>query len=40
MAKSWLHKDACGQRLEFWPKVGYMKLRVERDLKCGRQLAT
>jgi len=26
--------------LPFWPTVGYMKLCVDRDLNCGRELVT
>jgi hypothetical protein len=33
--ESWLHEAVCGQRTEMWMRVGYMKLCVDRDLKCG-----
>jgi hypothetical protein len=30
----------CRERPEMWPTVGYMKLCVDRDRKCGRELVT
>ena len=30
----------CRQRHELWPKDGYMKLCVDTDLNCGRQMVT
>ena len=38
MADSWLHEAECRQRPELWPTVGYRKLCVDSDLKCGREL--
>ena len=35
MADSWLYEDVCRQRPVLWVTVGYMKLCVDRDLKCG-----
>ena len=35
MDDSWLHEAVCRQRPEMWMTVGYMKLCVDRDLKCG-----
>jgi hypothetical protein len=32
--------DVCRQSPALWPTVGYMKLCVDRDLNCGRQLVT
>jgi hypothetical protein len=40
VADSWLHEAVCRQRPELWPTAGYMKLCVDRDLKCGRELVT
>ena len=40
MAESWLHEGVYRQRPELLPTVGYMKLCVDRDLNCGRQLVT
>jgi len=40
VADSWLHEAVCRQKPELWPTVGYMKLCVDRDLNCGRQLVT
>jgi len=43
VADSWLHwlyEAVCKQRLELWVTVGYMKLRVDRELNCGQQLLT
>jgi len=37
---SWLHEAVCRQRIKLWLTVGYMKLYVDRDLNCGRQLVT
>ena len=34
MADSWLNEAVCRQRPELWLTVGYMKLGVDRDLKC------
>ena len=38
MAEGWLHEALCRQRAELWPKVSYMKLCVDRELNCGREL--
>ena len=35
VADSWLHEAECRQRPELWLTVGYMKLCVDSDLKCG-----
>jgi hypothetical protein len=40
VADSWLHEAVFRLRPELWPKVGYMKLCLDRDLNCGRQLVT
>ena len=40
MGGSCLHEAVCRQRPEMWVAVGYMKLCVDRDLKCGWQLVT
>jgi len=32
---SWLHEVICRQRPEMYVTVVYMKLCVDRDLKCG-----
>jgi len=40
VAESWLLEAMCRQRPELWLKVGYMKLCVDRDLKCGWKLVT
>jgi hypothetical protein len=40
VADSWLDEAVCGKRPELLVRVGYMKLHVERDLKCGRQFVT
>jgi hypothetical protein len=34
MGDSWLHEAVCGQRPELWVRIGYMKLRAERELNC------
>ena len=38
MTESWLHEGLCRQRPEMWPTVAHMKLCVERELNCGRDL--
>ena len=35
MGEIWLHEAVCRQTPELWVRVGYMKLCVDRDLKCG-----
>jgi len=35
VGESRLHEAVCRQRPELWVRVGYMKLCVDRDLKCG-----
>ena len=35
MGESRLHEAVCRQRPELWVIVGYMKLCLDRDLKCG-----
>ena len=35
-----LHESVCRQRPELCVTVGYVKLRVDIDLNCGRQLVT
>ena len=35
MGESWLHEAVCIQRPDLWVTIGYMKLRVDRDLNCG-----
>jgi len=40
VADSWLHEALCRQRPELWSRVGYMKLCIETDLNCGRELVT
>jgi hypothetical protein len=35
-----LHEAVCRQRPELWVIVGYVKLGVDRDLNCERQLVT
>jgi hypothetical protein len=35
-----LTEVVCRHRPELWPTVGYMKLCVDTDLNCGRQLVT
>jgi len=35
VGESWLHEAVCSQRHELCLTVGYMKLFVERDMKCG-----
>jgi hypothetical protein len=37
---SLLHEAVCRHSPEMWVRVGYMKLCVDRDLKCGRYLVT
>jgi hypothetical protein len=32
---SWLHEAVFRHRPELWVTVGYLKLYVDRDLKCG-----
>jgi hypothetical protein len=38
VAESWLHEVVSRQRPELWPRVGYMKLCVDRVLNGGRWL--
>jgi hypothetical protein len=40
VADSWLYEAVRRQRPELKPRVGYMKLCVDRDLNCGRELVT
>ena len=40
MAESWLREAVCRQRPELWVRDGYMKVCVDRDLNCGRQLVS
>ena len=35
MGDSLLHEAMCSQRHELWLKVGYMKMCVDREMKCG-----
>ena len=35
MGDSWLHETVRRQRPELWVIVGYMKLCLDRDMKCG-----
>jgi len=35
VGNSWLQEAVCIQRTELWVTVDYMKLCVDRDLKCG-----
>ena len=35
MGGSWLHEAVCRQRPEMLVAVGYKKLCVDKDLKCG-----
>jgi len=37
---NWLHEDVSRKRTDLWVKFGYMKLCVDRNLNCGRQLVT
>jgi len=37
---NWLLEAVCIQRPELWATVGYMKLCVDRNLKCGWELVT
>jgi len=32
VSESWLHETVCRQRPELCVRVGYMKLRLDRDL--------
>jgi len=34
VADSWLHEAVCRETPELWLTVDYMKLCVDRDLKC------
>jgi len=34
VAESWVNEAVCRQRLKVWLTVGYMKLCVDRDIKC------
>jgi hypothetical protein len=38
VADSWLHEAGCRQRPELWPKVGYMKLCVDRGKTSSGEL--
>ena len=40
MGESWLHEAVCRQITDLWERVGYMKLCVDRELICGRELVT
>jgi hypothetical protein len=40
MADSWLHEALCIQRYELCLTVAYMKLCVDIDMKCGKELVT
>jgi len=35
VAESWLNEAVCRKGTELGMKVGYVKLCVDRDLKCG-----
>jgi hypothetical protein len=40
VGESWLYDAVCRQRAELWVTFGYMKLCVNRELKCGLELVT
>ena len=40
MCDSWLHEAVCRQWPELWATVGYMRLRLDRDLNFSQQLVT
>jgi hypothetical protein len=40
VAAIWLHEAVRRWRAELRPIFGYMKLCVDRELNCGRYLAT
>jgi hypothetical protein len=40
MGENCLHEAVYRQSPEMWVTVGYTKLCVDRDLKCGRYLVT
>jgi hypothetical protein len=40
MAEMWLHEGVCRQRTELWPVFGYVKLYVDTELNCVRDVVT
>jgi hypothetical protein len=40
VADSLIYVAVCRQTFKNWVKVGYMKLCVDRELNCRRQLVT
>jgi len=38
MSESWFYEAVCRQRHELCVRVGYMKLYVDRNMKCRWEL--